>query len=292
MNPKPTRLTAFAELGRVSNLPTIITNVMVGCAIDDVDFTPEWIPLLATSAAVGLLYIGGMAMNDLFDESFDRVHSPQRPLPSGRISRSAASGFMAATLLSGLGILAWLGGLTLALGLLLVALITAYNGLHRKFGWAFLFMGGCRASVYAVAASTIFPSLPAWFLVGFGSAIFLYTSTITLIARQEHEDRIGKRRLLAFAMPIFLLYPTLFASYFNVGLILAAGLIGAVWMVRGVRFVWDNPPKTKSAILTWLSGMCLLDAYFLALLNQPILVGLAVGCFALTHWGHRRISGT
>lgn len=292
MNAKPSRLTAFSELGRVSNLPTCFANVMVGCAIDDVDFTPEWIPLLASSAAVGLLYIGGMAMNDLFDEPFDRVHSPHRPLPSGRISRSAASGFMAATMLSGLGILAWLGGVTLALGLLLVALITAYNVLHRKFAWAFLFMGGCRASVYAVAASTIFPSLPAWFLIGFGSSIFLYTSTITLIARQEHEDRIGKRRLLAFAMPVFLLYPTLFASYYHVGLILAAGLIGAVWMVRGVRFVWDNPPKTRSAILTWLSGMCLLDAYFLALLNQPVLVVLAVGCFALTHWGHRRISGT
>ena len=59
-----------------------------------------------------------------------------------------------------------------------------------------------------------------------------------------------------------------------------------------VRAVFAKPPKTMEAVLTWISGMCLVDAYFLTLLNRLDFALIALACTALTAWGHRRILGT
>src|SRR5687768_10756602 len=61
-------LRAYAELGRISNLPTTISNVLVGCAIGAASGGAwRWwiIPLLAV--AIASFYIAGMALNDLAD---------------------------------------------------------------------------------------------------------------------------------------------------------------------------------------------------------------------------------
>ena len=70
-------------LGRVSNLPTIWTNVAVGWFLSGGSWTPE---LLWITAGVSLLYIAGMTTNDAFDARWDSEHAQDRPIPSGRIS--------------------------------------------------------------------------------------------------------------------------------------------------------------------------------------------------------------
>ncbi len=86
----------YAELGRVSNLPTCVTNVLVGCAVGaGAASMPAW-TVLAAIGGVGLLYVGGMALNDAVDAKIDRQERPNRPIPSGRISRRAAYAFAVA----------------------------------------------------------------------------------------------------------------------------------------------------------------------------------------------------
>jgi hypothetical protein len=41
----------------------------------------------------------------------------------------------------------------------------------------------------------------------------------------------------------------------------------------------------------WLAGICLIDAWFLALLDEPWLVVACLVCFIITVLGHRRIMG-
>ena len=64
------------------------------------------------------------------------------------------------------------------------------------------------------------------------------------------------------------------------------------WLILGARHALARPPNTTNAILTWLAGICLVDAFYLTLLDQPILALGAIGCFALTAIGHRYILGT
>ncbi len=292
MTPNPSKLKSFAELGRISNLPTCLTNVMVGCSIDAVGNSIDWGGTFWVALAIGLLYTGGMAMNDLFDEAIDRRERSERPLPSGRVSRFSALTFMSLCLGGGIGILAWFGGATFYLGLLLLGLITAYNALHKKFAGSFLLMGACRATVYAVAASTVQWPPVWWFLIGFGLTIFVYTSMITIIARSENARYLGKQRMLSWVMPILFLPVLILPSYLMPLLIFVAFILGIGWMVRAIGFIRKSPPKTKDAVLTWLSGMCLLDAFFLALMAQPLMFMIALGCFLATVWGHRGVSGT
>ena len=85
---------------------------------------------LAGRAAVvmALLVAACNAYNDLQDETEDRENAPQRPLPSGALTRRQAAVFVAATMSAGLVISASLGprGLTIAL------LVTAVGAFYSK----------------------------------------------------------------------------------------------------------------------------------------------------------------
>ena len=68
MNP-PTqplaRLSLMLKIGRVSNLPTVWTNVVAGAFLAGV--ATDTVTLLWLMLAVTLFYTGGMYLNDAFD---------------------------------------------------------------------------------------------------------------------------------------------------------------------------------------------------------------------------------
>jgi hypothetical protein len=71
-----------------------------------------------------------------------------------------------------------------------------------------------------------------------------------------------------------------------------AGLALVLWLSWAARAVLAAPADPKAAILRWISGMCLVDAFFLTLLGQAAAALAALACFAFTVLSHRRISGT
>src|SRR5919206_5170200 len=81
-------LGTLLRLGRVSNLPTVWTDVLAGTALAGGD------PLSGRTAlalaAMTLFYIGGMFLNDAFDRAIDARERPSRPIPAGEISAVAA----------------------------------------------------------------------------------------------------------------------------------------------------------------------------------------------------------
>src|SRR4051794_2039716 len=107
-------LIAYLQLIRLPNILTAAADSLAGWLLvtGSVAEPWNWLPLVAASM---VLYAAGTALNDVFDFSIDRAERPDRPLPSGRVSRRSA---------------AWLGGLGLAIGpLLAVASGSALSGL-------------------------------------------------------------------------------------------------------------------------------------------------------------------
>ena len=63
-------------------------------------------------------------------------------------------------------------------------------------------------------------------------------------------------------------------------------------LMIAARFVLLRPPLTRQAVMAWLAGICLIDAFFLMLLDQSAMALLAGACFGLTLAAHRFIAGT
>ena len=85
------KLTTAAKLGRVSNLPTVWTNVLAGCVLAGGSLGVATVLTLGVLAT--LLYVAGMFLNDAFDAEIDARERPERPIPAGEVSRAVVLRF-------------------------------------------------------------------------------------------------------------------------------------------------------------------------------------------------------
>lgn len=69
-----TSINAYLRLARISNLPTVWTNVLAASVLSG-GTTP--IRLFLVMLAASLLYTGGMFLNDAFDQNIDRAERPE-----------------------------------------------------------------------------------------------------------------------------------------------------------------------------------------------------------------------
>src|SRR5262245_43199121 len=84
------RAFAWLQLLRLPNVFTAVADVTMGYLVThiDRDLTHEFAFLVAISC---LLYLSGIVLNDVLDARIDAEEQPMRPIPSGRVSRQAAS---------------------------------------------------------------------------------------------------------------------------------------------------------------------------------------------------------
>ena len=75
------RVSLLLKIGRVSNLPTVWTNVVAGAFLAGLQ--ADLPQLLWVMLAITLFYTGGMYLNDAFDADIDARERPSRPIPSG-----------------------------------------------------------------------------------------------------------------------------------------------------------------------------------------------------------------
>jgi 4-hydroxybenzoate polyprenyltransferase len=235
------------ELGRVSNLPTVWTNVLAGCVLAGA--WPGAAGLAALATAFSLFYVGGMYLNDAFDRHWDASHRPERPIPSGRAGAMPvfAIGFvLLAAGLAGVVAVARRGSeppwTTLVAGVALAALIVLYDAWHKGNALAPVLMGLCRAGVYVTAGlaagGTLRPALLAG--AGLGAA---WVTALSLVARHEARAPAPRRLRLGRAVTfliagISLIDAVLLAAMGRMWLALAAGAgavltLGLQSLVRG-----------------------------------------------------------
>ena len=283
------------RLGRVSNLPTVWTNmlagiILVGGAAND---SRVW-PL---AGAMSLFYVGGMYLNDAFDADIDAFERPERPIPSGRVSRPTVFRLGFAMLALGIALLAWVGfgwpggtGVWPPLcGLGLALTIIAYNRHHKANALSPLLMGMCRVFVYVAAgASFAFPP-PAGLLVG-AALLLSYLIGLTYVAKQENLGQVKNLWPLIFLAAPVLYGATLLTHAVGLWPFWAAfsgWILVALWFVKR-RQAGDIP----RAVVSLIAGISLFDAMLIAVHSSPQMALIAVAGFALTLFLQKFISGT
>ena len=83
-------LPPWLELLRLPNVFTAIADVLAGFLFFHASFEPWQICALVVGAST-MLYLSGMVLNDVMDREVDARERPERPIPSSRISLTAAS---------------------------------------------------------------------------------------------------------------------------------------------------------------------------------------------------------
>ncbi len=175
-----TALVAVLRLARVSNLPTVWSNVLAASVLAGGlgASALAWV-LVAMSA----LYTGGMVLNDAFDRKIDARERPERPLPSGQISLAAVWIIGWALLAAGVIVLASFGpGGTMG-GAALAVAILLYDAWHKGNPLSPIIMGVCRALVYVTTALAAGAALsPA--IIGAALALLSYVIALTQLAKR------------------------------------------------------------------------------------------------------------
>ena len=54
------------------------------------DMADQWSGAITATIALAMMIMSGHVLNDLFDRKTDRINAPNRPIPSGRVTRKAA----------------------------------------------------------------------------------------------------------------------------------------------------------------------------------------------------------
>ena len=287
------KLRSVAELARVSNLPTCISNVLVGCAAGAGQENLTWPPVMTVMVSVCLFYMGGMILNDVVDAQSDLLERPDRPIPSGRISRPIAMILAVAALVGALTVLLIRLPHAVLLAVGLAVMIVLYDLLHKRWAGAVMLMGACRGLVYITAAVAVGGAIgaakPVLFFAG---AMILYTIGLSLVARKETAAWIGPCRWVAIVMPVLIVLPAAKVQPAAWTWTVAAAAATFLWLARAGWWVLRARLKTMQAVLVWLSGMCLADMVWLCLLDRPLLAIAAAVCFIITALGHLSIKGT
>jgi 4-hydroxybenzoate polyprenyltransferase len=175
---KRPRWRAYLLLSRISNLPTVATNVLAGIVGSSAVLDgPSYLWL---SLAVSLFYTGGMFLNDGFDEPFDRRLRPERPIPRGDVSRREVFILGGLLLLTGELMLAARSE-ALLFGAALAAAIVIYDYSHKNNPIAPIIMGTCRGLVYCLAAAAS-GGLTQTAVVG-GVVVAAYVAGLTVAAK-------------------------------------------------------------------------------------------------------------
>jgi 4-hydroxybenzoate polyprenyltransferase len=276
------------KLGRISNLPTVWTNVLAGTVLAGGAAEDRRVALVAL--AMSFLYVGGMYLNDYYDRGIDARERPTRPIPAGDISASVVAIIGFALLAAGIALLALTGIAAAAVGLALVLAIVGYDAFHKGNPVAPVVMGLCRALVYAGAAAAASGTVSAAVIVA-GFAMLAFVAGITFAARQERLDRVENLwPLLALAVPIALTVPAyshgVLAAY--VHLALTAAVVYAVYLLAKR----PTPAAVPHAVVTLIAGISLVDAAFLASVGAVNAALSAVAGFAATVLLQRYVAGT
>ena len=238
-----TKLSALLATGRISNLPTVWCNCLTAALLlihspslwndisnPDIQYPTGQFYLIGLIMVIcsSLLYVGGCFLGDGIDTEFDRKHKPDRPIPSGILSKKIILGLAWLMLLTGLllpiifqyldpanQILLTRSGFTTVTGWQqleavpwLFLAIVLYSVFHKKSALLGLpLIGLCRFTLVIFAAS-----ITAWLgtsfvtdsvhsimhvhnisylilpILVYASAVCIYTISFASVARTESSD--------------------------------------------------------------------------------------------------------
>jgi 4-hydroxybenzoate polyprenyltransferase len=272
-------IVAYATLVRLPNLFTAPPDVVLGAALASA--AVGGVPLdnvVGLVVASMLLYAGGTTLNDYFDAEEDARERPERPIPSGDVSRGGALA-LGVVLLSGgvvvallvAGVIAGATAGALALSVLL------YDGVFKGSAAGFLFMGasrGLNVLLGVAAAGVALIELPTWVLA-VPVLVSLYIAGVTYMAEGE-TDAGGRGPVLAAmagavaaTLGVVALVAVRQPPPVEMGLAFVFLIGFLVWVGRPLRAAYADPAPdvVGPAVGACVLGLSVLDAAFAAVVG-------------------------
>jgi hypothetical protein len=277
------------RLGRVSNLPTVWTNVIAGATIANPAATAA--DIVTVGLAMTAFYVGGMYLNDFFDREIDARERPGRPIHAGEVSAATVSTIGFALLAAGIALLAPFGFFTAVWGLALAVAIVLYDAWHKGNSFAPVIMGLCRALVYLGTGAAVSGQVRPVLIVG-ATALAAHVVGLTYAAKQENLNHVGRLwPLVVLAGPLLLALPGISAELLVIvaAVLLCAADIAAVRLLAR-RATGDAVPRAVSMLI---AAICLVDALAVALHGGGIvLTCVCASGYPLTRLFQAAIPGT
>jgi 4-hydroxybenzoate polyprenyltransferase len=274
----------WLQLARISNTPTVVSNSVAGAVLAST--AAEVGEVAVVAGAMALFYTAGMILNDVLDYEVDVRERPERPLPSGAVSRPAALTAVIALFAAGEALLLLEGTEPFLAGLGLIALIGLYDAWHKGNPLSPVLMGACRALVYFVAALAVTASVPTE--VGAAAAVLLiYIVGLTQVAKSEGGTLLAAWPLVAVLAAVAYWIGWVNSVWFVLLLAAFAAWTGwALWLVRVKR-------RIGQGVVSLIAGVALFDALAVASVEGSLAaVGVCVAAFLLTIALQTKIAGT
>jgi len=255
----------------------------MGLAVGGAAFTPAHASLLLASA---FAYGGGMALGDAWEAPVDTHEHPERPIPSGRITRGAAFKVAGACFVLCLVLAAVAGRAPMVLAALLVAAIVFHGGFATGSALGPPAMAACRGLNaglgLAAGAVTAGSALP----LGLLFAYVLIAAVVSRFATTATPVALGWRAALAFAAVIGLAAAVIVAwrePGLPVGILCLVTL--ALWLAGPLRAALHDPTpwRITGVVEAATLGIVFLDAAFTAGARGG-LPGLLVAALVAPAW--------
>jgi hypothetical protein len=260
--PLQERIYAALQLLRPANSVTAMADVLAGLAVALFvagESALSYFGLLILSG--GLLYAGGVALNDACDADIDRIERPERPIPSGRVSRRATFVLACSVMSLGLALAFYHSPLAGGVASATVACIAFYD-LYAKRNAVLgpLAMGLCRVGSLMLGISASAHALESWWMLG--ALPLAYVAAITLVGRGEADGKnpFGKMAFSLVVSVVFLMgglawyFGRLFA--FPYLALFAACVLPAFWKALKT----PSPSVIRGAVKAGVLSLIMLDA--------------------------------
>ncbi len=289
------------RLCRPANALTAAADVAAGWCIAG---AADWRTLALLAPASMLLYAGGIAFNDVCDAKIDAVERPERPIPSGAISRQAAAALSIGLLLLGVALAIAASMMSEAsrhagpIAAALVVAIVLYDVVLKRHALTGpIGMGACRGLNLMLGVSASAVALGVWWPVA--ALHVLHIAGVTAMARREAVDKPRRRGVaLALAATTLTIFGWVAAGFLTIGvdpILLFMFLVCFGFLTLPAYIAaWRTPQQTnvRAAVIAGVLGLIALDAAIAAGFAGAVYGLVTLALLPLSVWLGRRFAVT
>ncbi|MDW0177332.1 MAG: UbiA family prenyltransferase [Nitrososphaeraceae archaeon] len=277
----------YLALVRLPNLFTLPSNILVGMAIvSSLAFTltsfTQFLLLVTISV---LLYCVGIVLNDLYDFDIDKKERPNRPLPSGKISRRSAIVLVAIFSTLALILSLQVSFSTLVISSILFSVIFGYDKyLKNTYAGPFT-IASARVMNILLGTSVSLRSVDSYSQIVTLTFIliitFVYVSLIGFISRYEVHGFSDNTKLLlppaivATVISSIILFTLM--GFFKLESLIILSLFSFIMIISFSRIYRRDSGRTQQIVRNMILSIIVLDSTFLT-----GIIGIELGLVVLT----------
>lgn len=240
----------YLQLMRPANIITALTNVISGFAassyiLNNGNFSnyPSLVYLLAATTG---LYGGGIVFNDFFDSDIDTIERPNRPIPSGSVTKIQAAKLGSFLFITGLLAALKISRTAFTISLIICVLCFAYNWKIKHYPWlGGLTLAFCRG-LNLLLGTTIMENsihyLWALALIPFGLTIAI--TSVSQVEVAGNNKRVLKESISFYLLTLFTVLILMYSYTNKIGLYTL--FLGLFILVNG--FYIQNALKSPTPI--------------------------------------------